>query len=135
MKMKRVTTFAERLSTAMRARDLTQSDLARLTGIEPSSISNYLAGKYAAKQDKVFLLAKALNVSEAWLMGLDTPMERIDASPSFRSDEEELEEYLELLRTRPECRMLLKTAKGATRHDVEENVRFIEALRKARNAD
>lgn len=133
--MKRVTTFADRLSTAMKARDVSQADLSRLTGIEASSLSNYLGGKYAAKQDKVYLLARALNVNEAWLMGLDTPMERIDASPSFRSDEEELNEYLELLRTRPECRMLLKTAKGATRQDVEENVRFIEALRKARNAD
>lgn len=133
--MEKVTTFSARLRTAMAARDMTQSELARQTGVDTSAISNYVYGRYAPKNDKVYRIAQALNVSEAWLMGLDTEMERTDTSPVFRSDEEEMADYLEMLRTRPECRILLKTAKGATRQDVEENVRFIEALRKARNAD
>ncbi len=33
-------------------------------------------GKYEAKQDKVFELAKALNVNEAWLMGFDISKNR-----------------------------------------------------------
>ena len=52
------------------------------------------------------------------------------ASPSA---EAELAEYLELLRTRPECRLLLSTVKGASREEVGENGRFIEALRQARH--
>ena len=130
--MERVTTFRERLKTAMAARDLKQTDLCRLTVISNSTMCNYMGGRYEPKSDKIYLLARALNVSEAWLMGLDTDMERTDMSPTFRSDEAEVEEYLEMLRTRPECRILLKTAKGATRQQVEENVRFIEALRDAR---
>jgi hypothetical protein len=41
-------------------------------------------------------MAKALNVNEAWLMGKDVPMERIDhtvtplPSPKLREDEEKL---------------------------------------------
>lgn len=133
--MEKITSFRNRLITAMAARDMKQTDLCRLTGISNSTMCNYVGGRYEPKSDKVWLLAKALNVSEAWLMGLDTDMERQDdgVSPTFRSDEAEVEEYLEMLRTRPECRILLKTAKGATRQQVEENVRFIEALRKARN--
>ncbi|WP_460413950.1 helix-turn-helix domain-containing protein, partial [Staphylococcus aureus] len=41
-------------------------ELSRRTGIGRNSISDYLNGKYEAKQDKVFELAKALNVNEAW---------------------------------------------------------------------
>ena len=46
------------------------------TGIDKSKISSYMSGRYKAKQDGIYLLAKSLNVSEAWLMGLDVPMER-----------------------------------------------------------
>ena len=39
-------------------------------------ISQYVSGKVEPKQDKIFVLARGLNVSEAWLMGYDVPMER-----------------------------------------------------------
>lgn len=68
--------FAERLSIALSQTGLTQSELSRRTGIGRNSISDYLKGKYEAKQDNVFLLADALEVNEAWLMGLDVPMKK-----------------------------------------------------------
>lgn len=43
--------------------------------------------------------------------------------------DEELTEYLEMLKTRPECRMLFQLSKNATKEDVEAAVRIIEALR------
>lgn len=63
--------FKDRLREAMHAADLNQSELAQKAGITQSSISDWLKGKYLAKQDKVDLLAKALNVSPSWLMGID----------------------------------------------------------------
>lgn len=68
--------FAVRLKTALKIRNMKASKLAELTKIKPPLISDYLAGKYKAKQDKVYLMAKALNVNEAWLMGFNVPMER-----------------------------------------------------------
>lgn len=41
--------------------------------------------------------------------------------------DEELTEYLELLKTRPEMKMLFSLAKGATKEDVEKAVKIIEA--------
>ena len=35
-----------------------------------------MSGRYKAKQDGVYLLAQALQVNEAWLMGLDVSMEK-----------------------------------------------------------
>lgn len=45
------------------------------------------------------------------------------------NDDEELTEYLEILKTRPEMRMLFQLSKDATKEDVEAAVRIIEALR------
>ena len=50
--------------------------------------------------------------------------------PEKPSEDEELAEYLEYLRTRPEMRMLFKLTKDATKEDVEQAVKIIEALRK-----
>ena len=63
--------FKDRLREAMSNAGLNQSELAHKAGITQSSISDWLKGKYLAKQDKVDLLARALNVSPAWLMGID----------------------------------------------------------------
>lgn len=68
--------FRERLKQIMSEKNMSQSELSRRTGIGRNSISDYLSGKYEAKQDKVYELAKALNVSEAWLMGFDISQTR-----------------------------------------------------------
>ena len=46
------------------------------THISKSNISSWLSGRYEPNQHKLFILAKALNVNEAWLMGYDVPRER-----------------------------------------------------------
>lgn len=71
-------TFAERLREGLALRNMKAAELAELTGIGESSISQYKSGKYEAKQDGVYKIAKALDVSEGWLMGLDVPMERVE---------------------------------------------------------
>lgn len=76
-------TFANRLKEALKANDLKQTDLSRLTGIDKSLISNYLSGKYKAKQENLYLIAKALNVSEMWLMGHDAEMTLASSEDSF----------------------------------------------------
>ena len=72
-----VDTFANRLNKAILLRNIKPIELSEKTGIDKSKISSYMSGRYKAKQDGVYLLAKALDVNEAWLMGLDVPMERI----------------------------------------------------------
>ena len=49
------------------------------------------------------------------------------------SEDDELNEYLEELRTRPELKMLFSLAKNATKQDIEQAVAIIEALRKSGN--
>ncbi len=68
--------FSIRLQKAMNIRNIKAVELSEKTGISKSSLSEYIKGKYEAKQKGIFKLAYALNVSEGWLMGLDVPMER-----------------------------------------------------------
>ncbi len=69
-------TTAERIKEALNLRGMKQSDLVEKTGIGKSSISTYISGAYEPKQRNIYKIAKALDVSEAWLMGYDVPMER-----------------------------------------------------------
>ena len=69
-------TTSDRIKQAMETRDIKQTDLVDMTGISKGALSSYISGRYAPKQNNIYLLAKALNVSEAWLMGADVPMSR-----------------------------------------------------------
>ncbi len=88
-----VDTFCNRLNKAIALRNIKPIELSEKTGIDKSKISSYMSGRYKAKQDGVFLLAQALNVSEAWLMGLDVPMER--QSDKLENKLMELDKYME----------------------------------------
>ena len=69
-------TCAARITKALQIRDMKQSELCERTGIPKSAISQYCSGAFKPKQQRLFLIAQALDVDEAWLMGLDVPMER-----------------------------------------------------------
>ena len=104
MEYDRVATCAERIKKALTIKGIKQSDLCRLTKIPKSALSQYISGAFEPKQDRIYLIAQALNVSEAWLMGLDVPMERQvkKASPSESELSEGEKMLLDLFRRIPE---------------------------------
>ena len=69
--------IAERIKEGMEIRNLKQADLVEMTGISKGALSSYISGHYLPKQNNIFLISKALNVNESWLMGNDVPMERL----------------------------------------------------------
>lgn len=106
MEYNRVATCADRIKTALLIKGIKQSELCRLTKIPKSALSQYLSGAYEPKQDRIYLISRALNVSEAWLMGLDVPMERQKSSSSDKVAEPDITEgemiLLDLFRRVPE---------------------------------
>ena len=83
-----VSNFASRLDIAMKLKKIRATEIVKKSEIlyknnkinKPLTkplISHYLKGTYEAKQDNVFALSLILNVDEAWLMGYDVPMEKI----------------------------------------------------------
>lgn len=114
--MKKVATTRERLQELMNTRNLRQVDI--LEKVKPycdefgvkigkSHISQYLSGKAEPKQDKLYILAAALNVSEGWLIGLDAPMERMSDAERFARTAEIYNLTSPHLHTEQERRMML----------------------------
>ena len=105
MYSERIESCGKRIARALSVRDMRQADLAQMTNIPKSSLSLYLSDAYEPKQDRIFLIAKALRVSEAWLMGYDVPMENEKKdSPSEPTLTEGEKLMLELFRRIPEDR-------------------------------
>ena len=72
--MQIIDTFQNRLKKAMEYRNIKQVDLVEKTKLDKTLINKYLSGVANAKQKKLAILAKALDVDEVWLMGYDTSM-------------------------------------------------------------
>lgn len=96
-------TISARIKRALRIKGMKQAELCHITKIPKSSISQYLSGDFEPKADRIYLIAKALNVSEAWLMGFDVPMDREKSSPPKSNELNEGEKMLlDLFRRVPE---------------------------------
>lgn len=68
----------DRIKEAMKKAGIKQVELAEIAGLSKSAISRYLSGEYEPKQVPIYKMAKALNVSEAWLLGYDVPIDRVE---------------------------------------------------------
>lgn len=75
-KTEKVAVIADRLNEALKLRGKKQIDLVQATGVNKSTISRYLRGEREPKTTALYKLAFFLEVSEAWLLGFDVPMER-----------------------------------------------------------
>lgn len=88
--MKEKVSPSVRLNKIMNDRNLKQVDILEMSKpfqkelritMGKSALSQYVNGKQAPDQHRVYLLAKTLDVNEAWLMGYDVPMKK-DVTPS-----------------------------------------------------
>ena len=68
----------DRLQQALDRKGWKAVDLVDRTGVPKGAISYYLAGKSRPKSDRLYVIAQALDVSEAWLLGYDVAMHRTD---------------------------------------------------------
>ena len=73
----RVDLFKNRLRKGLDLRGLKPIDLSKKTGISESSVSQYLNGTHKPKQNRVYLVAQALDVHVVWLLGYDVTIDGI----------------------------------------------------------
>lgn len=97
---------------------LSQEELGQKLGLAKSTISMYENGTREPALETLEAIADIFNVDMNTLTDSKTSLELNN----------ELQEYLEELKNRPEMRMLFSLAKGATKEDVEKAVKIIEAL-------
>lgn len=107
---------------------LTQTELANKLGLSFTTISMYERGQREPDFETLEAIADYFNVDMDYLLGKSSISNK--SLHDVSSPEElELQEYLEELRTRPEMKMLFSLSKKATKEEVEQAVRIIEALR------
>ena len=75
-KTERVARLQDRLKEALSVRGMKAIDLSEKLDISRGTISYYMSGKSSPKADRLNLICSTLNVSEAWMLGYDVPMER-----------------------------------------------------------
>ena len=114
----------ERIKGLCARKEISIRQLERETGLADRTIGRWDTNMPSI--DRVKKVAEYFGVTVDYLLGGD------DSHMSHDMDEE-LAEYLEMIRTKPEIRLLLKTQRGATRKEVEENVAFLQTLKFMKN--
>lgn len=74
--------FSVRLREALEWRSMKPAHLSAVCGINKSTISQYLSGRYEAKHERILELAEVLGCDPMWLAGYDVPKQ-----PGENSDE------------------------------------------------
>ena len=99
----RIETCGQRISKALSLRGMKQAELCTLAKVPKGSLSLYINGAYEPKQDRLYDMAKVLDVDPVWLMGYDVPMEREEKNTPEKLQLSEGEEMLlNLFRQIPE---------------------------------
>lgn len=111
----------ERVKSLCKQKKIPISKLERDLGYANGYIGQLRKG--VLPTDRLLEVAEYLSVSTSYLLN------GIENEKPLVNGDEELTDYLEMLKTRPECRMLFQLTKDATKEDVEAAVRIIEALR------
>lgn len=114
--------FAKNFNYYLTINGKNQNDIVQDLKITASTVSDWANGKKYPRVDKMQKLADYFGVLKS-----DLTEEHAEAK---LTDDIELQEYLEELKNRSEMRMLFSLAKGATKEDVMQAVKIIEALKK-----
>lgn len=118
--------FYDRFVYLCNQRGISPSRAAIEAGISKSLVTKWKSNNSKDPSPEVLRkLAKYFAVPVSELLGEEEQKEK-----PLVNDDEELTEYLEVLKTRPEMRMLFQLSKDATKEDVEKTVRILEALRR-----
>lgn len=67
----------DRIKSLMRERNMSAAELSRAAGLNHSTVSRYLSGKVEPKKDSVKAIAKALHVSEVYLLNIEEQTDQI----------------------------------------------------------
>lgn len=102
---------------------LSQKEFAGLFNVHQTAVSQWETGKTTPDKETLIKIADYFGVSIDYLLGNTEQKEK-----PLVNEDEELTEYLDELKNRPEMKMLFSLAKGATKEDVEKAVKIIETL-------
>ena len=130
--------FSENLKVLRKNNGMTQKELSQALGVALSTVAMWETGNRKPDLEMLQHIAKYFNVSVDTLfmeneeLGDDYLLDyemSARITPNTRHLNEDLAELREMLRTRPEVKMLFSASKNASKEDIERTVAIIEALK------
>ena len=119
--------ICERIEALLKERGISGSRMSADLGMSRSFMTELRKGRAkGVSAENAARIAEYLGVSTDYLLGNTERPE-----PQAEADEE-LAEYLEELRSRPEKRMLFSVTKNATKAQIEAIVRMIEEMQQGK---
>lgn len=97
MKRGEIVLFNERLKDIRTKKELTQEEFAKLLNISPSSISLYESGSREPSLTTLINIAKILNVSTDYLLGLSDNEQVVRINISSKDKQEIVKKLLEII--------------------------------------
>ena len=120
-----------RIDLLCQQKGVTITDMCRLAGATRGSLTDLKRGRInTLKAETMKKIADYLEVSVDYLLTGEGAKARAAKAEAYVNGDAELNDFLETLKNREECRMLFSLAKGATKEDVMRAVAIIEALRR-----
>ena len=116
--------ICSRNQKAMDIRNMKAVDICEKTGIPKSSMSMYLSGKVEPKSDRLYQMAKCLDVAEAWLLGYDVDMTRSVAQKEL----DELADLNERIKKEKDFRQLIMKISHLKPQQLEAVKNLLEAF-------
>ena len=105
-----------RLKYYRELRGMTLEELGKIVGVTDGTISNYERGTRKPNYEMLLKLSEALGTDVAHLLGT--------------APDDDVSEYLEELRSRPELRMLLEVSRGVTKENIEAVAKMMEGFQR-----
>ena len=119
--------FIEKVKELLKEKGITKNKLLTDLQLGKNSFVNWESRGTVPSGEVLAKIANYFGVSVDYLLGNE------EQKPAPASEDAELAELLEELKTRPEMKMLFSVTKGATKADVEKAVNIIKALRESEN--
>ena len=115
--------FYDNFLSLCKSQNIFPIEVRRALGISQSTMASWKSRGLTPKYETLSKIADYFGVSVDYLLGNTEQKEK-----PLVNEDEELTEYLDELKNRPEMKMLFSLAKGATKEDVEKAVKIIETL-------
>ena len=109
--------FAKRLRYFLERDNMNQIELAKKLNVSPQSVTNWVNAIKTPRMDKVDAMCDIFHCR------------RSDFSDQVSGEELETQEYLQELRDRSEMKMLFKSAKTASKDQIEAIVNLLESMK------
>ena len=112
--------FYDNFCAICKRNGLKPTNVVKELGLSSGNMTNWKNGRMP-KTSVLNKLADYFNISIDELLGNEK---------TLTDEDQEMQEYLDFLKYRPEGKMLFSVAKGCTKEEIEQAVKIIDALRK-----